>query len=732
MDVRQIAAIVLTAALLSLLCVACAIAQDEEAPKVTYSYPHPPDATGWNGQFQDPENKKLLDSRPAGGAAYSVIWEPTTEERFIDVDLGSEVALDRVVVHSYKHYTGRDFQLDHVRLYLTDGDPAGPWNLETEATGYKMDEDKGTREIALPMPDRAIRYFRVGVQNDEPIHLALSEIDVFSQADPETSYILSINFTEVFHEPEGPAPQPTADQQQAGYILFAPHWMRKIFGNSVPLDGEIGAGLETFAAPGEYEPLTLAIYPLRALGECTLSVGALTGPDGATIPADAIEIGTVRLWNQIPGQKGSQYASQFIETPETIETGSTIDVNGEKTRQWWVTVRVPDDAAAGTYTTTATVTPAGGAAVEVPVSVEVLPVTLREPEGYAFGMYWGPRRQDNMTEQRVLAQLEDMREHNMNSVALDAHGSMARGADGQYTYDLEQITYALELLKAHGFTAPIPWSYSFPPLETEFGSDEHAEQVKAFVEYATAHFAERDLPEVLWYPRDEPWSEPRRSQCRWLLEAIKQVPDVRTYTTTRMDTAEEFDPWLDVRTHTLSLSGGFDPVLVRESATASGDTYWWYTNATREYPDVMRFKGGFFFWKTRATGQFYWAYQYTSANPTSDLDGIDWCAAYPGETGPIPTIQWEGLREGIDDFRYAHTLELEIAEARAGGNAAAKTIAEEAEALLAEIREETVDDLQVYEEMGLNFHVDSVWQPTTYDTYRRQIAEKIAALQAAK
>jgi len=730
--VRNCAVILAAMCLLSLLSVPAALAQDDAVPELSYSYPHPPDAAGWDGQFQDPENAKLLDSHPAGNARYSVIWEPTTEERFIDVDLGQAIALDRVVLSSYKHYTGRDFQLDHIRLYLTEGGPEGPWTLAVEQSGYKLAEEKGTREYAFSMPERAVRYFRVGVQNDEPIHLAVSEIDVFTRAAPDTSYVVSIKFREVFHDPEGPAPQPTAAHEQAGYVLFAPHWMRKLFGNSVPLAGEVEAGLEASAAPGEYEPMTLAVYPLRTLGECTVTVGALRGPSGAAIPAESIEVRTVRLWPQIPGQKGSSYADQFIETPEALEAGGTIDVVAGKTREWWLTVQVPADAAPGRYAGAATFSPADGATSEVPISLEVLPVALREPEGYAFGMYWGPWRQAGMTEERVLAQLRDLRAHNMNSVALDADATMSRGEDGGYRFDLEPVTHALELLKQHGFTAPIPWGYSFPPLDTEFGSEEHLRQVQAFVEHARAHFAARDLPEVLWYPRDEPWSGERREQCKVLLQAIKQVPGARTYVTTRLDTAEEFDPWLDVRTHTLSLSGGFDPRVVRASAAASGDTYWWYTNACREYPDVMRFKGGCFFWKTGASGQFYWAYQYPSSNPTSDLDGIDWCAAYPEATGPIPTIEWEGLREGIDDFRYLHTLELEIADARQTGSAAARALADEAEALLGRVRAEVVDDLAVYDERGLNFHVDSIWEHEQYDRFRWQVAEQIAALQAAR
>ncbi|MFW6155921.1 MAG: glycoside hydrolase domain-containing protein [Armatimonadota bacterium] len=715
------------------LCAGFAPAQEGgDTPEISVSYPHPPDETNWDGQFHDPENTKLIDGRPAGNAKYSVIWAPTTVERFIDVDLGQAVELDRMVLHSYKHYTGRDFQLDHVRLYLTEGGPEGPWELYAEQEGYRMDEEKGTRTFEFDAPDRPIRYFRFGVQNDEAIHIPVSEVDAFARDAPEVSYVLSAKFTEVFHEPEGPEPTPTADQREAGYILFAPHWMRKVFGNSVPLEGEIGAGLSAFAAPGEYEPMTLAIYPLEDPGECTLAVSDLSGPDGASISAGSIDVRIVNLWAQIPGQKGSAYAEQYIVTPEALFDTPTIEVDGEDTREWWITVNVPDDAAPGQYTGTATLTPGDGPAAEVPVTFEVLPVTLREPEGYAFGMYWGPYRQDDMTEERIQAQLDDMREHNMNSVALTAPATMSIGADGQYEYDLEAVTELLQKLRDNGLDAPVPWIHQFPPLETEFGTDEHAAQVNAFVEYATAHFAERGLGEVLWYPRDEPWHGERREQCNWLLEQIKQVPGVRTYTTTQLETAIEFGPWLDVRCHTLSLSGGFDPVAVRESAAAGGDTYWWYTNACREYPDVMRFKGGFFFYKTGATGQFYWAYQYPRSNPIDDRDGIDWCAAYPGETEPIPTIEWEGLREGIDDFRFVHTLELEIADARAGGSAAAKTLADEAEALLDEIREAAIADLQVYEELGLNFHVDSIWEPETYDTYRRRIAEKIAALQAAE
>ena len=33
----------------------------------------------------------------------------------------------------------------------------------------------------------------------------------------------------------------------------------------------------------------------------------------------------------------------------------------------------------------------------------------------------------------------------------------------------------------------------------------------------------------------------------------------------------------------------------------------------------------------------------------------DHVVAYPSANGPIPTLQWEALREGIDDLRYLQT-----------------------------------------------------------------------------
>jgi len=699
---------------------------------VTYSYAHPPDEPGWDGAFRDPDKTKLFDGVAGGAARHSVIWAATTDERVVDVDLGSAVALDRVVVRSYKHYTGRDFQLDSIRLYEPDTAKESAWKLLAEQRGYTVADEQGIRDVVFAMPPRPLRRFRIGLKNAQPVRLGLSEIEAYASDHPDISYAILASFEEVAHVPEGPPPEPTAEDREAGYVLFAPSYLGRLFPNSVALANQRVASVSVLASIGEYEPFTVAVYPLRELGRCTVRATDLVGPAEARIGSDHVDVRTVRHWRQIPGQKGADYAKQYMVVPELLEPSASTDVKARTTRQWWITVRVPRDATPGEYTGTVSVEPERGGVRRLGLRLRVLPFRLECPEDYSFGMYWEPSRSDRegASADRVIAQLRDMREHGINSVALSAPASMSRGENGRYEFEFDSVTRVLETVKQQGFTRPIPWGYGFPPVDTGFGSDEHVAQVKAFVEQARRHFAARELPEVLWYPRDEPWHDPRREEARVLSEAIKQVPGARTYTTVRYNTAEYLDRWLDVRCHTVSLSGGFEAHKLREAASRAGDSFWWYTNACREYPDVMRFKAGFFFWKTGATGQYYWAYQSPRGNPYDDLDGIDWCAAYPGDDGPIPTIEWEALREGIDDFRYVYTLQRAIARARQSRSAEAARLANDAEQLLDELREDIVADLHEYEQQGVNFHTDSIWPAKTYDDWRRRIAEMIVRIQS--
>ena len=79
-----------------------------------------------------------------------------------------------------------------------------------------------------------------------------------------------------------------------------------------------------------------------------------------------------------------------------------------------------------------------------------------------------------------------------------------------------------------------------------------------------------------------------------------------------------------------------------------------------------RYNVGYYYWKSSVQGTWIWTYQRWGGSPYDDFDGDvkDYCLVYPprqpgGE--PIPSIAWEGVREGRRDFNYVNTLEQEIA-----------------------------------------------------------------------
>lgn len=81
---------------------------------------------------------------------------------------------------------------------------------------------------------------------------------------------------------------------------------------------------------------------------------------------------------------------------------------------------------------------------------------------------------------------------------------------------------------------------------------------------------------------------------------------------------------------------------------------------------------GLFFWKTGADGTAIWTYQRTNGDPFNDFDGQfkDYCLVFPPRKPggkPVPTLGWEGVREGWRDYLYVHTLEQAVEHARSEG-----------------------------------------------------------------
>src|SRR5262249_18728168 len=93
-----------------------------------------------------------------------------------------------------------------------------------------------------------------------------------------------------------PVPVLTDGEKERGYLLFHRPITESIYPNSHPLAHERLEALVAFATPGQFEPVTFALYPVRPLQNLKVRVSALTCPSGE-IPSDRIEVRLATYWN---------------------------------------------------------------------------------------------------------------------------------------------------------------------------------------------------------------------------------------------------------------------------------------------------------------------------------------------------------------------------------------------------------------------------------------------------
>jgi hypothetical protein len=122
------------------------------------------------------------------------------------------------------------------------------------------------------------------------------------------------------------------------------------------------------AARNEAEAAQLVIRPKAALKGLTVTAGALTGPEGAIIPARNVEILEVRYVNVTRPTDKSAVAGLWPDPLPPLE--GPLDLEAGKNQPFWIRVHVPRDAKAGVYEGRIDVT-SGEFKAAVPLRVEV-------------------------------------------------------------------------------------------------------------------------------------------------------------------------------------------------------------------------------------------------------------------------------------------------------------------------------------------------------------------------
>ena len=596
-----------------------------------------------------------------------------------------------------------------------------PAALATDAE-FEVNVTDGRLDLTLDAeaPDPASRGFVINglavlpVNTDQEKAFARRKIDLIRAAVVrEREEAFSRRFREVPYVETRQMTEPTTADLARGFIAWTPNWMELIYPNSVSAAEDLKRPCRAFATPGEYEPVAVAIRALQALSGVRVQVGDLVS-DSHRIGADRVEVRKVTCW---PQRIGSSWGTEYRVLPELLELFEALEVPAETTQEFWLTLHVPEDAAPGDYRAPLRVTAGEGKVWEGELSLRVLPCKLAESPR-VVGMYW---RDEDLSPELAEAQVRDMLAHGMGAVTLSRKPTISN-VDGKPAVDGSELQSFLQMLKRLGIRGPIPY---YPGLqgmvkravpEGDFDAM-FVETVRQIQEVS----AREDTLRLLFYPVDEIGNDDKRGQeANHLCGLIGKVPGAVSYiTVNNYASGEKWGDTFDIWCGNVEYSADEEQRLL-----ARGKRYMRYGSAYLNDCRKARNTSGFGFYRRPAEAMYYWHYQAYNGDPFNDFDGTarDWCAVYPGEDGLIPTMDWEAIREGVDDLRTIATLE-ELAARAEQGTEAQRQVAAAAREELADIL--AIDSTQNQTDFAADLSHEQFAQ------LRWRLVERILALQEA-
>jgi len=558
-------------------------------------------------------------------------------------------------------------------------------------------------------------------------------------------------------------PEPTSAEQTAGLMPYVTSDPGDYKPYRLPRPEEHVAKLSAFLTPGEDEPVWVGVYGLTRLEGLTLSVSAL--------PAHmTVDVRCLHFWPQRTGWR----SREWYMTPELLLPCSdgrklapakrgvleeqSFDLEAGETAAFWLTLNATADACPGLYEVSVSISGGGRPALKLPLQIEVLPFKLRRPTDQYWLLYCDSRRWNAMNDEQVMAELRDFARHGITGLVEMPLGSvdLSELKSGQVRFDASLFKKLAAQCREAGLPGPHVCSLGGIPekvrdalsLECDLRTETWPEEVKAGVAAVAqaAVEATADAPaRWLFYGLDEPRGDNTYA-----------IQDYQCWRRGGADTyATFFDPrFLESAAEYLTapcflarlISTESDARTARESCAKTGAEFWWYGTGSYVNPFPQegfmfhnRYGAGYLVWKTGAKAEVSWTFCRPHEDVFNDFDGVqansrepkEQATAYPHllkpddwstYQGAIPTIAWESLREGVDDYAYLHTLTALIAEAGQSSKKAARDAAQEAEAALGTL----VETVPWANPLG-----EVAFETRQMQQVRRAVANLIIDLQAA-
>ena len=407
--------------------------------------------------------------------------------------------------------------------------------------------------------------------------------------------------------------------------------------------------LRMWGSANQYISGTFAVRALREISELTVTLATLKGPDGVELKSDRIDVRVVHVRER----KNALFRPSQVRmlTPEILlrDDRTTLPPRGKQggfgggrcvtripaheSRQFWLTVHVPDGSPAGEYRGEIVLGDRGG--MRLPLVLDVLPIRLEAAQGY-YGIYHrnqttNAKAPHHVSEERYLAELQDQVRHGLNAATLYSGFSV------------------LGLARKAGMTRA-------PCLM-------HWPDGNAVAQVAAAR--KMGFSDLFYYGVDEPTQPEQIERCRKEAER-RRATGLHMFTAINSKVAQQATrDFIDRPVYNIYVFGGPDNAEVMYARKKGFRPISYWVSATA-FPLPYRALTGLYNTRCGYLGSSPWAYQDFPGNGLYDPDKTTHKVAYPDQFGhPIPTLAWEAHRAGIDDVRYLEALDRAIAVAEA-------------------------------------------------------------------
>jgi len=565
------------------------------------------------------------------------------------------------------------------------------------------------------------------------------EVEHVRRAHPQPS--VPDTYTKVPFIENAPVPLLTAAEKERGYLLFQRPIMDPVYPNTRPLAQERLRNLVAFATPGEFEPVTFSIYPVRDLENLSVRISPLQSLDGEIDGAD-LAVRLVTYWNI--GYPRYTSRDTYRRVPELLEQVTAHTSPAGECQRWWIEIHVPEDAPPGLYRGIVTVWDDGfDKAVEIPVALRVLGFTLHADPAKRYSVYYYPRNrvQFGGKDEAFIHRATGNEYRAMVELGIDMCPTLYLRVDRDQGRIVVQHEEELERMLAAGLRGPIPvaggnaieaiyrdttpggtrashWKIDTMPPPEFYG------KVTEMFKALEAERRSKGWPELICCPLDEVDA----SRAAFGARVYRAVRDagIRTYITKNPLAADAVDyrPGIDIWC-SQPYSMPYEKIVAQDRYE-----YWCYPNHNAgEIKDRRamckggRMTYGFGFWRSGYTTLIPWHWAWTPAPDQFDyLRGShSGCGQRIGDDGEvIPAVYWACFREGRDDARYLYTLQQALWEREGSPDADCRRLVAGGKAVLQQMWNEV--------EVQQKYLADGMWPSEEFDTRRWRLAELIEGL----